>query len=473
MPDVPNIRVKDLGPISEASVDLKPLTVFIGPNNSGKSYMALAIYCLSRSLTDDFPFGAWLRRNALSPELLEQAQGEIKKAWPDRRSLPREPIKVREMSTGVQDVLKQTARTFADALSNDFGKELERCYGTELRNLVRRGEALSTAQLEVGVALESKNFAWQMQATGQGMSTGIWDIDLLEQELALKRGDHLADALIEDSEYFLMMAAPELAFFKRRELTTRVHYMPASRSGILLGHRTMAGSLVGQASRAWVKPIEIPRLTGSVIDLIQALLLLESTSPPGSELEKVIAFLERTVTKGTVDMDTRTEYPEIYYQNENGRFSLHQVSSMVSVIAPIVLFLKYLVRPGHLFIIEEPESNLDVANQMRLARAIAMLVNAGVKVLITTHSDFFVNQIDNLLLLSQVSARRRASRRYSAKEVLQPKDVGAYLFKPGPDGSVAHTLDVTADGGIPAEDFGDAHSALYNEAILLEHTALP
>ena len=87
---------------------------------------------------------------------------------------------------------------------------------------------------------------------------------------------------------------------------------------------------------------------------------------------------------------------------------------MVSEIAPIVLYLKYLVRPGHLFIIEEPESHLDADNQRKLARAIAMLVNANVKVLITTHSDYCVNQINNLLMLSQISARRRASRKYSS-----------------------------------------------------------
>ena len=29
-------------------MDLKPLTVFIGPNNSGKSYMSLLVYALSR-----------------------------------------------------------------------------------------------------------------------------------------------------------------------------------------------------------------------------------------------------------------------------------------------------------------------------------------------------------------------------------------------------------------------------------------
>ena len=37
------ISVKNFGPIAEGSVDLKPLTIFVGPSNTGKSYMATAV----------------------------------------------------------------------------------------------------------------------------------------------------------------------------------------------------------------------------------------------------------------------------------------------------------------------------------------------------------------------------------------------------------------------------------------------
>jgi predicted ATPase len=215
--------------------------------------------------------------------------------------------------------------------------------------------------------------------------------------------------------------------------------------------------------------MEVPRLPGVVTDLIQALLLLTPTEPPKGDLKKVVAYLEGQLARGTVDMDARVEYPEIYYENESGRYSLHQVSSMVSEIAAIVLFLKYVVRPGQLLIIEEPESHLDVDNQRKLARALASIVRAGVKVLITTHSDYFVNQINNLLLLSQLSPRQRRTRGYSAGEVLDPNDVGAYLFCPGDQGSSVEDLKITPDEGIPTKVFTDAHSALYNEAITLEH----
>ncbi len=37
------ITVRNLGVLKEATIDLKPLTVFIGPNNSGKTWLAYAL----------------------------------------------------------------------------------------------------------------------------------------------------------------------------------------------------------------------------------------------------------------------------------------------------------------------------------------------------------------------------------------------------------------------------------------------
>ena len=45
------LAVKNFGPIREGEVEFKPLTVFIGPNNSGKSYMATLLYALLQALT--------------------------------------------------------------------------------------------------------------------------------------------------------------------------------------------------------------------------------------------------------------------------------------------------------------------------------------------------------------------------------------------------------------------------------------
>ena len=44
------LDVRDFGPIARASVELRPLTVFIGPSNTGKSYLAMLLYVLHRCL---------------------------------------------------------------------------------------------------------------------------------------------------------------------------------------------------------------------------------------------------------------------------------------------------------------------------------------------------------------------------------------------------------------------------------------
>jgi predicted ATPase len=37
------VTVRNLGVIKEAEVDLKPLTIFVGPNNAGKTWLAYAL----------------------------------------------------------------------------------------------------------------------------------------------------------------------------------------------------------------------------------------------------------------------------------------------------------------------------------------------------------------------------------------------------------------------------------------------
>ena len=469
------VRVKDFGPIAEASVELKPLTVFMGPNNSGKSYLALAIYCLFRTLAGEPTAGGGYVRTRPSVligtmDLLEQARADVIRAWPDAWSVPHEPIKVGEMPNGLRSALLEANESFGTDFASQLEAELERCYGTEMDGLARRSSNLKGPCFEIALSQPNNAFSCDMLATGGRMVVGSWDTNLLEQTVQIGPSFLSYRDFIEDIGRSVMLMMFELndGVQRPRRVT---HYIPASRSGILLGHKALVNSIVDSASRMRVAPIGGPRLPGVVTDLIRALIMSGHGKSPSSELQRVLSFLESDIVRGTVSVDQTLEYPDVHYENEIGNFSIHQVSSMVSEIAPIVLFLKHLVREGHLFIIEEPESHLDAANQMKLARAMAMLVNAGVYVLITTHSDFFVNQINNLLLLSRLTPRRRAARKYSASEVLQPSDVGAYLFKQGPEGSTVRPLEVTAIGGIPTEPFSDAHSDLYDEAIALEHIA--
>ena len=46
------LSVSNFGPIAKAEIDLRPLTVFVGPSNTGKSYLAMLVYTLHRHFND-------------------------------------------------------------------------------------------------------------------------------------------------------------------------------------------------------------------------------------------------------------------------------------------------------------------------------------------------------------------------------------------------------------------------------------
>ena len=326
---------------------------------------------------------------------------------------------------------------------------------------------MSSRGFTVSFADESSGTSWKVTSQGSDLQNIDWSSDFVgELSEALISGLSLG-SMAEDPQYFVDYVVGSATGLIAASIG-RPFYMPASRSGVLLGHRVLSSLIVRQASLAWTESRELPRLPGAITDFIEVLLQIEPRQTDEGGIEDVARFIEQQVTRGRIDIDLQATYPETRYADETGEYAVHQVSSMIAEIAPIVLYLRHLIEVGDLLIIEEPESHLDARNQGHLARAIAMLVNAGVKVLITTHSDFFVNQLSNLLMLSQFSGKRRP-KRYKKNEVLDPDDVGAYYFDPTADGTIVRKLTVTPDNGIPTEPFTKVHRELYDEAVEFDY----
>ena len=72
-------------------------------------------------------------------------------------------------------------------------------------------------------------------------------------------------------------------------------------------------------------------------------------------MEEVVDFLETNVLCGEIEIerDGEVTYPEISYapvsgQPGMGKFPFHKTSSMVSELAPVILFLKYSGASGRL-----------------------------------------------------------------------------------------------------------------------------
>ena len=105
------------------------------------------------------------------------------------------------------------------------------------------------------------------------------------------------------------------------------------------------------------------------------------------------------------------------------------------------------MRPGEVLIIEEPEGHLHPAMQAAFARELARLVRAGVRIVMTTHSEWFLEQIGNLVRLSGLPENRRTG--IAADVALGPAEVSAWLFRPKqrPKGSVVEEVVLDPETG--------------------------
>jgi predicted ATPase len=443
------LELKDFGPIQEGRVILRPLTIFIGANNTGKSYMAQVAYALGR-LSSIPPTYARFSFPPLSINLTELDRKSFETLAGLRRR--KEPVRLDQLPESIRASFEKWIETFFTRVERRAAQELLRCFGvTVAQELVRQGKesfsiGLSQTHPLVRVKLE-------LRFGRVELTEKEWN-----REIELKDPEDFAEP--PDT---VLIVAREFDF-----LYTRAYHLPAARSGILQGHKALASSILRQLPLVGIERLEIPSLPGVVADFLAELLTIGRPRREPAAAE-VADFLEAEICKGHIELErTQPEagYPELYYRQGPLRLPLHRTSSMVSELAPIVLFLRYVIAKDDLLIIEEPEAHLHPDHQLALARGIGRLVRHGVRVLVTTHSDYFLHQISNLV---QASAADDKTRDWS-EEQLKAEEVGVYLFKVvGPEaGTTVEQLEVTAEEGIPQDEFVRIAEELYDETVRLE-----
>jgi predicted ATPase len=411
------LSVKNFGPIREGAVKLRPLTILIGPNNAGKSYLGTAAYALWKA----FERAYWF---------------------------PPVPSTSRKLSNPERERLDKFVNDFVERMPHALANELQRCFGASLEELVRAG---ASQPLSFTVQQDRPFFNLEFRETGNQLRLRTKTRDL--PELPFDRSG-ASDWLPRDLDFSYRLIRDLFPF-----LSSTAFYLPAARSGILQGHKALASSLLERLPLVGIERFDIPRLSGVVADFISNLLRLEPRRRRTHSFP-VVQFLEEKLCKGSLEISARDSkflYPEIHYQQkQTGARSLplHRTSSMISEVAPVILFIKYLIKPNDFMILEEPEAHLHPDNQRLMARVVARLVRDGVRVLITTHSDYFVHQVSNLVRMKTIPTLREKMG-YDERECLAVEDLGAYLFRlpDAAEGSVIEELSVTAEDGIPEAEF--------------------
>ena len=137
-------------------------------------------------------------------------------------------------------------------------------------------------------------------------------------------------------------------------------------------------------------------------------------------------------------------------------------SSMVSELAPVVLYLRHIVRPGDTLIIEEPEAHLHPTAQVEFTRLLAAIVKGGIRVIMTTHSEWVLWELANLVRMSELPLELRNGLD-GADNTIDATDVGAWFFEPNEStgGSVVRGITLDNESGTFPAGYGLVTESLY------------
>ncbi|MFK5971118.1 MAG: AAA family ATPase [Candidatus Marithrix sp.] len=112
------------------------------------------------------------------------------------------------------------------------------------------------------------------------------------------------------------------------------------------------------------------------------------------------------------------------------RIPVYMASSSVKSMLELYFYIISMAKKGDILMIDEPELNLHPANQRKLARLFARLVKVGIKVFITTHSDYLIKEFNNLIMLSdefEYKDEVLKKLKYSPEDNLHPSHIKVYI----------------------------------------------
>ena len=459
------IEVANFGPIGHARVDLRPLTVFVGPSNTGKSCLATLVYALHRCYRR---LGVVARGESLQVhEAVAKRIADWLSKSPERETAPLPD----DLAAALRSVVEQAAE-------KSLEQEVRRCFGVDaLAELVRQEspEAGAAIALCVPQAQGGEPFRYRFEFGPERITASgqISSLPWLSNEMV----DIRKSMPLFVAERWPLLLRGVLDFMFRSliiPLTRQAYYLPADRTGVMHSHQVLVSTLIQSATTAGVRPsTNVPLLSGVLADFLDGLVGMSQSgrsagaSSSGSESHAMSEVVEKNLLAGAIRLrPSETGYPSFAYRpaNWDADLPLMRTSSMVTELAPVVLYLRYLVRPGDLLIIEEPESHLHPAMQARFARELAHLVRFGVRIMLTTHSEWMLEALANLVRLSELPEPQREGIP-GADVALTPGQVGAWLFKPstGAAGTVVEEIPLDVEVGTYPAGFDEVTESLYNE----------
>lgn len=410
---------ENLALLHKTELNLNNLTIICGNNNTGKTYVTYAIYGFLRN---------W--NNLLSIVLRKEREIYEKKKRNKSDNIDQ---------IDLQKIFEGNINKYLQKMCDEYLENIHRIFAS-------KEDYFKTTKLKISIEKEANFLA-------KSFSRRINKGDKVFATLSKKENSGLLEILTSDDtedllkkfhlNEFIIDAVSEIVF---EHYFPRVHISSAERTGATI-FRTELDIARTRMLKA-LNEIESK-------DLQNPLKLLEQIAKTDYALpvEDNVSFVRQLEDFDKQVSDLYKENPKIkerfneiiggdykviknkglVFQPQNDKkksFSMNEVSSCARALLDIGFYIRCRAKPGDLFIIDEPELNLHPKNQLHFARLIVLLINSGIKVFMTTHSDYLIKELNTMIIFNRKTEHTKKIQGkygYSELESLDPSLVNLYI----------------------------------------------
>lgn len=377
------VRLKNIGILKQAEFSLGDLTLICGENNTGKTYAAYALYGFLHSWQDLIPF-------------------QISNAQILRLFTEGTPIKVK-LPQKIGQILSTICQNYADRLDAVFAapegtfQNSEFCVLTDDLNIRDTRELHSRVEPpHLPYFIVSKH----KRSNEIVITVGEKDPEVTIDSALIKSVKQAIDKIIASMIFLGVFSNTFISTAERTGIATFRKELDLARNRRFAEIRISQSDTNTEPRELLIKPPQNYPLP------------IETNTEFTHRLEEIarsksfIAEKHPDILEDFADIVggeyAITQNDQLYYipKGVKQRLTMEQSSSAIRSLLDLNFYLHCDAKKGGLLMIDEPELSLHPENQRRIARLFARLVNLGVKVFITTHSDYIVKELNTLIMLN-------------------------------------------------------------------------
>lgn len=407
------LSIKNLGIVNSAEIDLsKDLTIFCGPNGTGKTYVAYLLNALFNLKTDIiFPVNSdskedLLKNNRIQikydylPIWIEQIENKLKSQLPSIFGISPKVANNMFLSTEIKLIVEEKDKL------EIFESEKKYFYIQKLNS------SLKFIHAEKNKKDNSIHFSGELDKTNANVAYQKIISDnisyIFKWILLSRKGSRM-----------LTVERNSIYTFKTELLANRIETV----DNVLIYDNEDAGEIIRQ--RATLYPQAVRNSLKVANELPEIIKIDSIYNDFASDIESQL--LSGSVSVGK-DGDVRF-MPNSDSESHSLSLPIQMSSSSVKTLSGLVVYLRHLAQKGEVLIIDEPEMNLHPDNQRRLARIFARMVNNGIRLVISTHSDYIIRELNILLMYKALLSKNyEVETYYSESEAIDKEMFQGYLF---------------------------------------------